>query len=71
MVMHLLRDFVPEAMSVRLDFSRMERVNAKFHGGCGRRREGDVVWRIPTIDGSDRAYPVKTYTHYGQDDRRG
>lgn len=53
MVTHLLRDFVPEAMSARLDCSRMERVNAKFHGGRGRRREGDIIWRIPTIDGSD------------------
>ena len=53
MVEQLVRDFVPEAMAAGLDFSRMQRVNAKFHGRRGRRREGDVIWRLPTGDGVD------------------
>ena len=53
MVEQVVRDFVPEAMAVGLDFSRMERVAAKFHGRKGTRREGDVIWRLPTQDGTD------------------
>ena len=32
-----------------------ERVNAKFHTGrrSARRREGDVIWRLPTREGTD------------------
>jgi hypothetical protein len=52
MVTHLVHEFIPEALSARLDFSRMERINAKFHAR-GERREGDVIWRIPTADGPD------------------
>lgn len=52
MVEQLVRDFVPEALAAGLDFSRMERVNAKFHTRRGRRRrEGDVIWRLPTEAG--------------------
>ena len=53
MVEQVVRGFVPEAMAMGLDFRRMERVVAKFHGRGGRRREGDVVWRLPTRDGVD------------------
>lgn len=53
MVEQFIRDFVPAALALGLDFSRMERVNAKFHGRGGRRREGDVIWRIPTECGGD------------------
>lgn len=53
MTEQLVREFVPEAMAVGLDFLRMERVNAKFHDRDGKRREGDVIWRIPTADGED------------------
>jgi hypothetical protein len=53
MVEQFVRDFVPAAMAVGLDFTRMERVNAKFHGRGGRRREGDVIWRVPTEYGGD------------------
>lgn len=53
MVEQVVRDFVPEAMAVGLDFGRMERVGAKFHGRSGRRREGDVIWRLPTQGGGD------------------
>ena len=48
-----MREFVPEAMAVGLDFARMERVNAKFHDRDGKRREGDVIWRMPTTGGDD------------------
>ncbi len=53
MVEQLVRDFVPEAMAVGLDFARMERVNAKFHSRRGKRREGDLLWRLPTLGGTD------------------
>ncbi|MEI8396195.1 MAG: Rpn family recombination-promoting nuclease/putative transposase, partial [Rhodospirillaceae bacterium] len=53
MVEQLVRDFVPEAMAAGLDFSRMRRVNAKFHGRRGKRREGDVIWCLPTGEGGE------------------
>jgi hypothetical protein len=53
MVEQFVRDFVPAALALGLDFTRMERVNAKFHGRGGRRREGDVIWRVPTECGGD------------------
>jgi hypothetical protein len=58
MVEMLVREFVPQALAVGLDFSRLQRVNAKFHTGrrSSRRREGDVIWRLPTRDGTDPLY---------------
>lgn len=53
MVEQLVREFVPEAMATGLDFARMEKVAAKFHARAGERREGDVIWRLPTGDGTD------------------
>ncbi len=54
MVEQLVRDFVPDAMAVGLDFARMARVSAKFHGHrVGTRRDGDVIWRLPTQTGPD------------------
>ena len=57
LVEQLIRDFVPVAMAAGLLFQRMERVNAKFHAealdGAARRREGDVIWRLPTEGGLD------------------
>src|SRR5690349_15065503 len=53
MVEQLVREFVPGAVGAGLDFSRMERVNAKFHTRNGKRREGDVIWRLPTGSGID------------------
>jgi Putative transposase, YhgA-like len=56
MVEMLVREFVPQALAAGLDFSRLQRVNTKFHTGrrSARRREGDVIWRLPTRgDGSD------------------
>jgi hypothetical protein len=40
-------------MSAEVDFVRMSRVSAKFHGRKGKRREGDVIWRLPSGSGID------------------
>jgi hypothetical protein len=55
MVEELVRQFVPGALSAGLDFSGLQRVNPKFHiGRCSAaRREGDVIWRLPTRKGID------------------
>jgi hypothetical protein len=56
MVEELVREFVPEALAAGLDFSGLQRVNPKFHVGrrrSARRREGDVIWRLPTRAGAD------------------
>lgn len=55
MVEMFVREFVPQALDAGLDFSRLQRVNTKFHTGRGsaRRRESDVIWRLPTRAGSD------------------
>jgi len=53
MVEGLIREFVPEAMAAGIDFGQMLRVNAKFHARRGKRREGDVIWRLPTGDGTE------------------
>ena len=55
MVEELVREFVPEALAADLDFSGLQRVNPKFHGGrrVSRRRESDVIWRLPTRQGTD------------------
>ena len=55
MVEMLVREFVPPALAADLDFSRLDRVNTKFHTGrnSARRREGDVIWRLPTREGND------------------
>jgi hypothetical protein len=55
MVEELVREFVPDALAAGLDFSRLQRVNPKFHVGRrpARRREADVIWRLPTCAGTD------------------
>ena len=53
MVEGLVREFVPEAMAAGVDFTRMTRVSAKFHADKGIRRDGDVVWCLPTRNGPD------------------
>jgi hypothetical protein len=57
LVEQLIREFVPEAMAAGLVFDRMERVNAKGWAealdGESHRREGDVIWRVPTEGGLD------------------
>jgi hypothetical protein len=55
MVEELVREFVPDALVANLEFSGLQRVNPKFHSGrrSGRRRESDVIWRLPTREGTD------------------
>jgi hypothetical protein len=55
MVEELVREFVPEALAEDLDFGALQRVNPKFHVGrrSARRRESDVIWRLPTRRGAD------------------
>ena len=55
MVEMLVREFVPPALAADLDFSGLQRVNTKFHIGRAeaRRRESDVIWRLPTREGTD------------------
>jgi putative YhgA-like transposase len=55
MVAELVREFVPEALAAGLDFSGLQRVNPKFHVGrrSARRRESDVIWRLPTRGDTD------------------
>ncbi|MBF0462060.1 MAG: Rpn family recombination-promoting nuclease/putative transposase [Magnetococcales bacterium] len=48
LVADLMRHFVHEPWVADLDFARMKRVNAKFHVRGIRKREGDLIWRIPT-----------------------
>lgn len=56
MVEQLVRDFLPQAMAAGVDFCAMEKVAAKFHAGKGERREGDVIWRLPTGGGDIYLY---------------
>jgi putative YhgA-like transposase len=55
MVEGLVREFVPRELAAGLDFSGLQRVNPKFHPSrrSARQREGDVIWRLPTREGSD------------------
>jgi hypothetical protein len=55
MVEGLVREFVPRELAAGLDFSGLQRVNPKFHSSrrSARRRVGDVIWRLPTREGSD------------------
>lgn len=53
MVEQLARDFLDDAMAAGLDFQVMERVTAKSYDRTGARRDGDVIWRIPTAYGTD------------------
>jgi len=54
MVEMLVREFVVPALAAHLDFSRLQRVNAKFHTDrTACRREGDVIWRVPAHGGTD------------------
>jgi hypothetical protein len=53
MVAQLLREFVAEPWISDFDLDGMERENAKFHAPTGKRRDGDMVWRIPRRSGGD------------------
>jgi hypothetical protein len=50
MVEGLVREFVPHALADDLE---LQRVNPKLPGRWARRREADVIWRLPTRKGSD------------------
>jgi hypothetical protein len=55
MVEGLVREFAPRDVAAGLDFCRLQRVNSKFHTGRrpARRREGDVIWRLPMREGRE------------------
>jgi hypothetical protein len=53
MIAQLLRGFVDASLLDGLDLDRIERKNAKLHARSGRRRDGDMIWRIPGRDGQD------------------
>jgi Putative transposase, YhgA-like len=55
MVQGLVHEFVPGRLLANLDCSGLQRVNPKFHPSrrSARRREADVIWRVPIREGSD------------------
>lgn len=53
MVVELLRDFVDEPWIADLDLTGLERLNARFDGVDGERRDGDIVWRVPLHSGGE------------------
>jgi hypothetical protein len=55
MVEGLVREFVPRELAADLDFSRLQRVNPKFHfkRRSARWREADVIWKLPTRENSN------------------
>jgi len=46
LVEDLIENFVPETWVKQLDFSTLQRVNAKFHTDGLKRREGDIIYRV-------------------------
>jgi len=56
LVEDLLRNFVPEDWVGQLDFTNMERVNAKFHADGLDKREGDIIYRIRYKNGEGAIY---------------
>ena len=52
----MLRNFVPEDWVDQLDFSNMERVNAKFHAEGLDQRDSDVIYRIQYQNGEGEIY---------------
>jgi hypothetical protein len=52
-VAQLLREFVAGHWLDGLDLDAMERLATTFHADEGKRRVGDMVWRIPRRDGGD------------------
>lgn len=55
LVEDLIRHFVAEPWVDQLDFSSLERVNAKFHSMGLERREGDIIYRI-NLNAGDTIY---------------
>ena len=56
MVALLLRTLVDEAFVDELNLDAMERVNVKYQAPGLIKRQGDIVWRIPTNDGEASIY---------------
>ena len=48
-----MREFVPRELAAGLNFRGLQRVNVKFYPNrrLARRREADVIWRLPTRKG--------------------
>jgi len=81
MVEGLVREFVPRELTEGLEFCGLQRVNPKFHPNrrSARRREADVIWRLPTRQDrnpylylliefqseSDEWMPVRTQVYQG------
>ena len=79
MVEDLVREFVAEPWVERLDFSTAERINASYVSPGLSQREGDMVWKIQTVDGipvylyilvelqssTDRYMPLRAMTYQG------
>jgi hypothetical protein len=67
-VAQLLRGFVDASLLADLDLDRMQRENTKFHTRSAKRREGDMIWRIPRRDG-ENAYLVLLLEFQSTSDR--
>lgn len=53
LVEDLLKSFVTEPWVQQLDFSTLQRVNAKLHAEGLERRDGDLIYRVLYRDGSE------------------
>lgn len=56
MVGQLVQGFLSDVLPPSVGVSGMENVTAKLFAGTGERREGDVIWRLPTGDGDVYLY---------------
>jgi len=54
LVEDLVRHFVDEPWVNGLDFTKMTRVNAKFHSDTLERRDGDIIVSIPFLENAKR-----------------
>ena len=53
MTQDLAREFIDPTWLENLDLDQMTRENVKFQGEKGKRRQGDIIWRIPGREGTD------------------
>lgn len=65
----LLRNFVAEDWVSQLDFSRIERINAKFHADDLNKREGDLIYRIHFKSGDGEIYVYLLLEFQSQPDK--
>jgi len=54
LVEDLVRHFVNESWVKELDFTKMTRVNTKFHSDALERRDGDIIVRLPFLEDEQR-----------------